>query len=116
MFDSLRADLGFAARLLRKSPLFTGVAVGCIALGSGAVATIFSAMNAMVLRPLSGTSDATRLYRIERKDAASFDGVSASYPYYEYLRDNARTLDGLVAWGKASLSLRASTAEMGTEV
>src|SRR5512132_1792840 len=104
MIDSLKADLHFAARMLRKSPLFTVVAAGCISIGCGAVATIFSAMNAMVLRPLAGTSDASRLVRIERKKPGAPDGVSASFPYYEYLRDRTRTLEGLATWGKASLS------------
>jgi len=116
MLESLKMDLQFAARMLRKSPLFTIVAVGCISLGAGAVATIFSAMNAMVLRPLPAAADATRLFRIERKEPGKPDGISASYPYYEYLRDNASSLDGLVAWGKTSLSLRSSGAEMGTAV
>jgi predicted permease len=115
MLDSLRGDLHFTGRMLRKSPLFTIVAVSCIALGSGAVATIFSAMNAMVLRPLPGAEDAKQLFRMERKEPGKNDGISASYPFYEYLRDRTRTLDGVVAWGKASLSLR-GTGEPGTAV
>ena len=42
MLDSLRVDLNFAGRMLRKSPLFSGVAILCISLGSGAVTTVFS--------------------------------------------------------------------------
>jgi hypothetical protein len=61
MLDSLRGDLRFAGRMLRKSPVFTGVVVLCISLGSGAVTTIFSALNAMVLRPLPGAANARRL-------------------------------------------------------
>jgi hypothetical protein len=115
MLDSLRHDLHFAGRMLRKSPLFTAVAVLCISLGSGAVTTVFSAMNAMVLRPLPGAEDATRLFRFERKEPEKKDGISASYPFYKYLRDRTQTLDGLVTWGKASFALRTG-AEMGTAV
>ena len=116
MLTSLKTDLHFALRMLRKSPLFTAVAVACIAVGSGSEATIFSGMNAMVLRPLTGASDATSLYRIERKEPGKRDGITASYPYYEYLRDRSRTTDGILAWGKAQLSLRSEGADMGTGI
>lgn len=58
-------------------------------------------------RPLPGAADAGRLVRLERKEIGTKDGISASYPFYEYLRDRTHTLDGLVAWGKASLAIRA---------
>ncbi|MFI5311789.1 MAG: ABC transporter permease [Gemmatimonadales bacterium] len=105
MIETLAADLRFAGRMLRKSPVFTLVAALCIALGSGAVTTIFSAMNALVLRPLPGVTDAARLVRMERKAPGRPDGISASYPFYESLRDRSRTLDGVAAWGKVSLTL-----------
>jgi predicted permease len=106
MLATLRTDLRFAARMLRKSPLFTAVAVLCIALGSGAVTTVFSALNAMVLRPLPGVDDATRLVRLERTHPGDDGSTSASYPYYEHLRDRARTVDGVAAWSKVSLTVR----------
>ena len=106
MLVTLVADLRFTARMLRKAPSFAIIAVLCIALGSGAVTTIFSAMNAMVLRPLPGAADAGRLVRMERKEPGRNDGISASYQFYEYLQARTRSLDGVVAWGKASLTLR----------
>lgn len=116
MLDSLTADLRFAGRMLRRSPLFTIVAVLCIALGSGAVATIFSAMNAMVLRPLAGAAQPEQLVRIERKAPGSNEGISASFPWYEQVRGRAHSVSALIAWGKASLALRTDGGELGTEV
>ena len=109
---TLLSDLRFAFRMLRKSPVFTIVSVVCISIGSGAVTTIFSAMNALVLRPLPGATDPTRLLRLERKAPAQENGgVSASYPLYEFIRSQTRTLDGVAAWGKAALTLRSGSGE-----
>ncbi len=106
MLETIGSDLRFAGRMLRKSPVFTVVSVLCIALGSGAVTTIFSAANALVLRLAPGVRDADRMVRLERVRRDGEGGfVSASYPYYQYLRENARSFQGVAAWGKVSLTL-----------
>ncbi len=97
-------DLQLAIRLLRKNPGFTFVAVLTIALGIAANTTVFSVVNAILLRPLPGIADPGRLVSVSRiQDGNVFDNLG--YPDYEDYRDRARSFAGLAAYSTVPLSL-----------
>jgi len=96
-------DLSYAARMLRKSPSFTAVAILTLAVAIGANAVVFSIMNALILNPLH-VPNAKTLYAIQRGDEAS---LSQSYPDYVDLRDRNRSLEGLAAANGAMAGLDA---------
>src|SRR5262245_43153057 len=50
MLQTLLQDLRFSGRMLRKNPVLAAVAITVIALGTGAVSTVFSVANAIGLR------------------------------------------------------------------
>jgi predicted permease len=92
--DSLIQDLRYAARLLKKSPGFTIIAIATLALAIGANAVVFSVMNALVLRPLN-VPDPQSLYGIEW---GSDKGGMESYPDYVDLRDRNSSFESLAGY------------------
>jgi putative ABC transport system permease protein len=92
---SLVADLRYAVRTLRRSPGFTLVAVLTLGIGIGATTTIFSVLNAVVLRPLPYPEPDRLVWLWETTpDGADF---STSEPNYLDFRDQARSFEHLAA-------------------
>ena len=52
MFESWIKDARYAARRLRRRPLYTGLAVLTLALGAGGTAAIYSITQTLLLDPL----------------------------------------------------------------
>jgi predicted permease len=87
-------DLRYAARRLAKSPGFTLVSVALLGAGIGANAVIFSALDAVLLRPLP-VRHPEELVRMVQKSPQLGTRSSFEYPLYEALRDHSTTLSAV---------------------
>jgi len=87
-------QLRIALRMLVKTPAFTGVAVLALALGIGASTTVFSAVNALLVRPLPHMQDEGRIVCFAEYFIGSPEHESAvSYPDYLDFKQQAKTMD-----------------------
>ena len=102
--ETLLQDLRYALRGLRRRPSFAAVVVLSLALGIGANTTIFSLLNALLLRPLS-VEQPEQLAELYTIGSPANQYLSVSYPDYTYYRDNNTVFSGLAAHGLAQLSL-----------
>jgi predicted permease len=96
--ETLFADLKYGARTLRANPGFTLIAALTLSLGIGVVTTVFTAYNAVALKPLP-VADPSQVVRLERWFANSRGDFQYefSYPEYLYCRDRNDVFTGLVA-------------------
>ncbi|HEU4643042.1 MAG TPA: ABC transporter permease [Gemmatimonadaceae bacterium] len=104
--EHLLQDVRYAARVLRKRPTFTMLAVLCLTLGIGATAAIFSVVDAALLRPLPFPESARLMSVSAMVDADRFGPVSA--PDFVDWRAQSKTME-LAAWRARSLSLGLET-------
>jgi predicted permease len=101
--EMLARDIGFAFRVLRKSPGFAAVAVITLALTICANVVVFGVLNGIIIRPLN-LPDAESFYGIQRANGFGFQ----AYPDYLDLRDRNHSFEDLAAFTIAYAALDAS--------
>ncbi len=96
-------DVRFAARVLRKAPLFSLVAIATLAVGIGATTAIFSVADAVLFRPLL-LPGSERLVVGNSLNAKGQRGW-ISYPDFQSMRRETKTLAGYSAFVPQSVNL-----------
>ena len=103
-------DVRYAARVLRRTPTFSIVAIATLTIGISATSAVFSVLNAVRLRPLS----VPRPHELVEIAPVSLDGargnfhgwhVSVSNPVWEQIRDHQQALSGTLAYGTDTFNL-----------
>jgi predicted permease len=92
----LSQDLRYGVRMLRQNPGFSFIAILSIALGVGANCAMFSAADALVLRPLP-VPHPDGVIHVNSVTSSFFNTSAGSYPDYVSLRDSVRGFRGLAA-------------------
>jgi len=108
LFESIAHDLRYAARVLRKDRSFTIIAVVTLALGIGASTTVFSVVNAVLLKPLPYAS-AERIVMPSRLPPPSinvgFDVIPWGRRDFLTFAEQSRTFEHIGAFLGASYNL-----------
>ncbi|HKY03833.1 MAG TPA: ABC transporter permease, partial [Blastocatellia bacterium] len=103
--SSLMQDLRYSVRLLLKQPGFTAVAVIMLALGIGANTSIFSVINAALLRPLPFENPDRLVIVNETVRRDTVETRPASYMDFTDWRERNQTFEDLAAFDDPGLNL-----------
>jgi putative ABC transport system permease protein len=98
------SDLHHAIRQMKKAPGFTLVVMITLALGIGANSTVFSIVDAVMLRPLPYFQP-QRLIEVQSSHEHTAESSNVSYPDFFDWRSQNRTLDHLVSYHDTGLTL-----------
>src|SRR5258708_6070513 len=95
--DTLLQDVRYTFRTLRRNAGFTTFATLIVGLGIGASSTVFSVVNALLLRPLPFT-DPNRLVWISNHDTSGLSGQTTQVGHFLDLRERNRSFSDLAAY------------------
>ena len=106
---SVLQDIRYGLRMIAKAPGFALLATLALALGICANTTIFSFINGLILRPLTGIKEPDRLVAVYTSDYSSGLYGGSSYPDYVDLRDQSDVFENLAAFDQTVLNASGET-------
>jgi len=102
--ESITFDLKFSLTQFRKSPGFSFVVILILALGIAANTTVFSIVDAVILRPLPYLQP-ERLVEVKSRQEDHFESSDVSYPdLFDWNLEN-HSFDHLISYHDASFTL-----------
>jgi putative ABC transport system permease protein len=112
LIEALWQDVRYGMRLLRRTPAYTAIAVGTLALGIGANTAIFTLVDAVLLKslPVDAPEQLVVIDRVTRRGEIQ----NASYPLFERLREQDAIFAGVLAAQDGNLRVRLATPEAGS--
>ena len=105
MLEKLAQDVRYGVRQLRRSPGFTLVAVLTLALGVGANTAIFSAVYAVLLKPLPFPNAGQLVRLFEANGRAGIGGSGCSYLEFREWQRQSHLFSGMAAVAAHELNL-----------
>jgi predicted permease len=106
--DTLRQDLVYALRSLRRQPGFTLITVLTLALGIGANTAVFSVVNGVVLRPLGYPEPERLMYVTSQFPGLGFNQFWISLPEFLEYRDRNQAFETVGAYSVGAVNLNAN--------
>ena len=107
--NTILQDTRYGARMLRKSPGLTSVAVLSLALGMGAISTIFSFVNGIMLRPLPYPHSERLVILDETAARQGMASMSVSYPNFLDWRERNQSFEDIACYDTGGFAMSSGT-------
>jgi putative ABC transport system permease protein len=101
--EHLRSDLRYAARAMRRTPMFALVVILTLALGIGVTTAIFSVVHGVLLKPLPYPQSERLVWLGEATGEAN--GISVTWPNFTSWRSDNRSFESMAAFQFGQLTL-----------
>jgi putative ABC transport system permease protein len=95
--ETLLQDIGFAFRVLRRSPGFAATVVITLALGIGANTAVFSIVYGVIFRPLP-YPDPQRIVELTESSPRGMDEKDVTYPELQFLQEHGSPFQSLAGY------------------